>query len=295
MPSPSSRRFLIVINPLASNQASHYLQRLCSALTRKAALYEVWHTTANEQANVRHLQECKTQFSDWVVIGGDGTFNLVVNVLAHSPVRLALIPCGSGNDFARNLFGKNDDPIEVALGEHTQLVDLGLCNDRFFANVLGIGFDGAVVASLYDKQPRRFRRWRYLLIALSQLLGYREQQVQMHGSREKQADCLIAAFANGRYFGGGMQIAPHARIDDGKLDCCWVGKANLLKKLYYLGRIFQGRHLQADVVEYWQDQEFIIPTPDLPIEGDGEFFGVTPAKVQVAVKALNLKVPRHLQ
>lgn len=292
MPSPSSRRFLIVVNPMANDRAQYYLEHLRQGLRERGDELEVWYTTANEQANLRHLNQCKTAFTDWVVIGGDGTFNLVVNVLAHSQVPLALIPCGSGNDFARNLFSSADDPVAIALGELSQRVDLGLCNERYFANVLGVGFDGAVVASMYDKQPRRFRRWRYLLVALQQLFGYREQQVQLQSSLQKNADCFIAAFANGRYFGGGMQIAPRASIDDGMLDCCWVGKAGLAKKLYYLARIFQGRHLQADVVEYWQDRQFSILTPNLPIEGDGEFFGVTPARIQVVPQAIALKLPR---
>ncbi|WP_102798017.1 diacylglycerol/lipid kinase family protein [Bowmanella denitrificans] len=288
---PSLRHFLIILNPLANGNANRYLRTLLSALQQLGDTYDIWQTTANEQANLRHLQQCREQYTDWVVLGGDGTLNLVVNVLAHSDIPLGLIPCGSGNDFARNLYAGQDDPVAVVVGEYCKKVDLGLCNERYFANVLGVGFDGAVVASLYNDQPRRFRRWRYLQAALIKLFTYPEQELHLTSSKIKREPAFIAAFANGRYFGGGMQIAPQAHLDDNMLDCVWVGHTSLPKKLYYLSRIFSGSHIRASAVDYWQDSAFEIHTAGLPIEGDGEFFGVTPAQVCVVPGALCLKVP----
>ncbi|ALS99549.1 diacylglycerol/lipid kinase family protein [Lacimicrobium alkaliphilum] len=290
--TPQSRRFLIIINPLASGLAQIYRQRLTERLQQASEDFDIWYTTDNDQANQRHLQQCTTDYSDWVVIGGDGTLNLAVNALAGTDVIMGLLPCGSGNDFARNLYRKGDDPIEVVLGEHSSRIDLGLCNDRYFVNVLGLGFDGEIVAGMYDHQPRTLRRWRYLLAALVKLLGYQEQKVALTSTeRSKNEPTFLVAFANGRYFGGGMQIAPKAELSDGLLDCCWIGKASLLRKFYYLWRVFSGTHLNAAAVEYWQDNTFNIDTPNLPIEGDGEFFGTSPARICCCVNALRLKVP----
>ncbi|GAB3010962.1 diacylglycerol/lipid kinase family protein [Bowmanella dokdonensis] len=294
MTAAVSRYFLIVVNPLASDKATACLERLTEALSIRNDRFDVWYTSANDQANQRHLAQCRDLYSDWVMIGGDGTLNLLVNALAGSNVPLGLIPCGSGNDFARNLYQKGDDPVEVAFGTHSEAMDLGRCNERYFANVLGVGFDGAVVASLYDQQPRYFRRWRYLLVAAGKIFFYREKHTCLQSSRNKQEAAFIATFANGRYFGGGMQIAPKADIHDGLLDCCWVARTSLWKKLYYLARIFYGTHLKADAVDYWQDKEFYVSTPDLPVEGDGEFFGLTPARIAVAPKAIRIKTPRSI-
>lgn len=285
-------KYLIIVNPLASDKKESYLRRLTEQLQARAIAYEIFETDANEQANQRHLQPCVNGYTDWVVLGGDGSINLVVNMLAGSDVRLGILPCGSGNDFARNLYAKGDDPLAVVLGDKIRRIDLGRCNERYFANVLGIGFDGDIVAQLYDQQPRRFRQMRYLSAALRNLFGYKERQVELKSSGQaRRAEAFMLTFANGRYFGGGMQIAPKADIADGLLDCCWVGKTSLLTKLYYLGKIFKGEHLAAKAVEYWQDSRFEIPTADLPIEADGEFFGTTPALVEIVPKALNLKVP----
>ncbi|GGD49113.1 diacylglycerol/lipid kinase family protein [Lacimicrobium alkaliphilum] len=291
-----SCRFLIIINPLASGSAERYREQLTERLDQAGTAFDIWYTTDNDQANQRHLQQCTTDYSDWVVIGGDGTLNLAVNALAGTDVILGLLPCGSGNDFARNLYRKGDDPIEVVLGEHSRRIDLGLCNDRYFVNVLGLGFDGEIVAGMYDHQPRTLRRWRYLMAAVVKLLHYKEQPIALKSPhRSKKQQTFMVAFANGRYFGGGMKIAPKADLSDGLLDCCWIGKASLFRKFYYLWRVFTGSHLSASAVDYWQDNTFNIDTPDLPIEGDGEFFGTSPASISCCASALALKVPRKRQ
>ncbi|MDF2176858.1 diacylglycerol kinase family lipid kinase [Aliiglaciecola sp. CAU 1673] len=292
MPIAVATKYLIIVNPLASDKKNHYLRRLTEQLQARDIAFDIFETDANELANQRHLQQCVSDYSDWVMLGGDGTINLMVNMLAGSDVRLGILPCGSGNDFARNLYAKGDDPLAVVLGDKVQRIDLGRCNERYFANVLGIGFDGDIVAQLYDQQPRRFRQMRYLLAALRNLFRYQEQMVELQSATQhRRSEAFMLTFANGRYFGGGMQIAPKADIGDGLLDCCWVGKTSLLTKLYYLGKIFKGKHLAAEAVEYWQDSCFDIPTADLPIEADGEFFGTTPALVEIVPQALNLKVP----
>ena len=101
----------------------------------------------------------------------------------------------------------------------------------------------------------------------------------------------MAAFGNGSFFGSGMNITPKADISDGQLDCCWVGKLNLLRKLYCLVNIFSGKHLSAKNIEYVQGKEFHILSTQHPIEADGEFIGYTPATIRVENKALLLKVP----
>ena len=82
-----------------------------------------------------------------------------------------------------------------------------------------------------------------------------------------------------------------ADISDGHLDCCWVGKLNLLGKLYCLVNIFSGKHLSAKNIEYVQGKEFHILSAQHPIEADGEFVGYTPATIRIENKALLLKVP----
>ncbi|WP_088329873.1 diacylglycerol kinase family protein [Lacimicrobium sp. SS2-24] len=288
------RHFLIIVNPLARAAAQSYRQRLTQRLTEAGIAFDIWHTTENYQANLRHLRQCQSHHTDWVVIGGDGTLNLAVNGAANSKVALGLLPCGSGNDFARSIYRKHDDAIEVVLGEHSRWIDLGKCNERFFINVLGLGFDGQLVADMYAHPPTIGRRWRYLAAALGKLLCYREQPLELSSAQRCIGEpAFMVAFANGRYFGGGMQIAPQAQLCDGMLDCCWIGRAPVLKKLYYLMRVFAGAHLHADAVQYWHDAHFEAATSGLPIEGDGEFFGTTPATIRCVKGALRFKLPEQ--
>ena len=160
-----------------------------------------------------------------IVWGGDGTVNEVGGELAGSSTALGLIPAGSGNGLAGGL-GMPRDPHEAlatALGERTLAVDVGMLDDRPFFNIAGIGFD-AHIARLFNQRPRGRRgRLPYVVIGVREGCRYKgkEYSITLDG-RAARARALLIAFANGREYGMGMQIAPGARLDDGLLEACVV-------------------------------------------------------------------------
>jgi len=285
------KKILVVVNPVINKHKQQKLDELLAAIEERHLDYQVFHTLADMEQNQIYFKQHLDQFTDVISLGGDGTLNLVINAIVDFDVSLGIVPCGTGNDFARNVYQKGDNIIETVLGDNSRQVDLGKCNQRFFVNVLGVGYDGAIVEAINRTPANRFRALVYLWNALKQLPGYTEKHTELLSSIDKHQDCFIVAFGNGQYFGNGMHVTPKAKLDDGLLDCCWVGKTNLLTKIYYILQIFKGKHLTAPIVDYWQDKYFNITTQGLPIEGDGEFFGYTPAKVRVVKNALRLKVP----
>ena len=284
--------YLVVINPKSGRKGKVYLEKLLSVLEENATPYFVYTTHFVRSYDEEKLADLIPGFSDVVSVGGDGTLNMLCNVLAGKNIPLGIIPCGTGNDYVKNIYSKKDDVIATVTGTNFIHSDLGKCNERFFINVLGVGYDALVAKASSSRSKVMFRSLFYLWNALKFLPGFKE--VPVHISSEeinKNEAAFMVAFGNGAFFGSGMNITPHADITDGQLDCCWVGKLSMLKKCHCLLKIFSGTHLHEKNIEYTQGKEFHILSADHPIEADGEFIGYSPASIRVAEKALLVKVP----
>jgi YegS/Rv2252/BmrU family lipid kinase len=201
-----------------------------------------------------------------IVWGGDGTVNEVGGELAGTPTALGLIPAGSGNGLAGGL-GIPRDPhaaLATALGQKTLAVDVGMLDDRPFFNIAGIGFD-AHIARLFNQRPRGRRgRLPYIVIGVREGCRYqgKDYAITLDGvSRRTRA--LLIAFANGREYGMGMQIAPGARLDDGLLEACVVEDRPVL------ARFRDARHLALGSV-HRAPRMVMQPIRTAVVEADGE-------------------------
>lgn len=287
-----NKKYLIIYNPQSRNKGLRSLNKLTDRLLAKKLSYDIYQTEADSVKTKKNISEKLSNYSDIVSIGGDGTLNMLSNVLAFQKIPLGIIPCGTGNDFSRHIYNKNDDVFEVVTNNKTIETDLGWCNNRYFINVLGIGYDAMIAEKTKDDNKMFFRSFFYLWNALKYLPFYREKKlnIKSNGFNKNEAT-FMAAFGNGTFFGSGMNITPEADIADGKLDFCWVGKLNFIKKCHCLIKLFSGSHLTENNIEYVQDKQFEILSEGYPIEADGEFIGYTPASIRIEEKALLLKVP----
>jgi diacylglycerol kinase (ATP) len=192
-------------------------------------------------------------------------------------------------------------------------VSLGVSerHGRYFCCVGGVGLD-AEVTRRANQIPRAVRRHGgYLLSLLPALssfqpLAVRVQMSEVQASRVANEDdnsnlaelqhdrpAMLVAFANTPTFGGGMKIAPKARLDDGKLDICVVGSMAKARLLRLLPSVYSGRHLNLPEVKYFQAERLRIET-EKPSEvyADGEFICHTPVEVAVEQAALPVIVLR---
>ena len=158
--------------------------------------------------------------------GGDGTINEIASAVIGTRAALAVIPAGSGNGFARELAipWKPDEAFRVAIHGRDRAIDAGEIDGRLFFNIAGIGVD-AVVAEQFNAQGRQGRRGLgpYVRIGLRECFKYegRHYTVTLDGE-QIAARALLIAFANGREYGNRIRLAPHARMDDGKLEALVV-------------------------------------------------------------------------
>jgi diacylglycerol kinase (ATP) len=201
-----------------------------------------------------------------LVAGGDGTLHVALGALAGSDCALGVVPTGTGNDLARSL-GLLEAP-ERALGRaltaRPRRIDLGRVDDRPYAGVAGLGLDGEVNRYLARRFPGRRRPWMYAWATLRTLASFRPPGVRARFDGEDTArPTLLAALANSGCFGGGMRIAPGARLDDGLLDLVWIAPVSFPRLLLLFPRVYRGAHIGHPAVLHRP-----VASARLSVEGD---------------------------
>ncbi|MDW8338683.1 MAG: diacylglycerol kinase family lipid kinase [Thermoleophilia bacterium] len=241
-----------------------------------------------------------------VVVGGDGSVHEVVNGIADADaVELALIPRGTGWDFART-FGipRNlDRAIAVAREGEVRRVDLGLARFRAwagveesarFANVASAGISGAIAKRANESSKVLGGRVSYYWATLAVFFGWRIGEMQVTVDGETRSGRMIDVMVcNGRYLGGGMMMCPEAEPDDGRFDVLTIGDVTRRDLAFVLPKVYRGRHLPHPRLELLRGATVEVEAEEpLPLELDGEQPGTTPARFEVLPRALALRAPR---
>ena len=259
-----------------------------------------------------------------LVFGGDGTVHRHLSGLVKLALPVLVVAAGSGNDFARALgLGQIRDSIlawkEVRRsGNNMKQIDLGIISPiagdgqkspevaaapHYFCCVAGVGLDSEV-ARRANALPRWLRaHGGYVMSLLPAVLRFAPAQMTVSsgmvpgdpaGSRQIQNEkpTTLAAFANTPTYGGGMRIAPNAKLDDGLLDICIVEGMNPFKLFCMFPTVYSGRHLKVHGVNYLQAERIRIESKyPQDVYADGEYVCRTPVEVSVAKAALQVVVP----
>jgi len=251
-----------------------------------------------------------------VIFGGDGTIHRHLLTLVELGVPLMVVPCGSGNDFARAL-GLQSPRDSLAAwqkfasgGGNVRTIDLGVIQSvvgdgankdesaaaaqRYFCCAAGVGLD-AEITRRANALPRWIRgHGGYGLSAPHEILRFQPFPMKIcsnGGTPGQFRPTLLAAVANTSTYGGGMKIAPRARLDDGKLDLCIVREMNIFNRFCLFPTVYFGRHLMSQRVEYEQSDRVSIETESpFDVYADGEYVCRTPVKFRVARGALQVVV-----
>lgn len=249
-----------------------------------------------------------------VAIGGDGTINEVVNGffddegIAIAPEAVfGVIPFGTGGDFRKTFDLPTDTAAAAAViaadvrrridvGRLTFVATGGGSASRMFANIASFGASG-VVDRLVNASSKKLGRASFLWATARATMQYRNQRVQLTFDGADRVDLTIntVAIANGRYFGGGMKVAPDAEIDDGAFDVVAIGDLSKLEVIGSARRIFAGSHLALDKVSVRRarvvEAEPIDPAAIVELDIDGESPGRLPARFEIVPAGLWMAVP----
>ncbi len=252
-----------------------------------------------------------------IACGGDGTINEVANgiLLSGMDAELGVLPSGTGGDFRRTLgLPLTNREAAVALRDgKTQRMDVGKVtfhdhNDkivtRHFLNVSSFGLAASIIkrvksAKIFDWLPINGVRGRanFAVSTLQEVINLDPVQIRarMDDADEKTLQTINFCIANARYFGGGMMIAPKAKINDGLFDIVNIGDLSTAKILLNAHTLYRGTHTDLKEVKNTLAKKIEVsaydPSVEILLETDGELPGKLPATYEMVPNALRVRIP----
>ncbi len=296
MPMNARKHFLIVNLIAGGGRCKRVFPRVKAELDHRGLDYDLHFTNEPLEAVDVAQMVAEAGFTHVVAMGGDGTVNEVANGLVKvgSPLPLAVIPAGSGNDFVR-MMGIPADPIraiDLLESGEPRAVDLGhVVGDRYFVNGLGIGIDAQVARDVLKME--RFRgATAYLYGAVKEVLHFKAFPVTLSGGDWEETRPLISlAIANGKFAGGGFKLAPRASVDDGLIDIAAIGDFPVPERLIRLLQARKGTHLKLSKVHYRQERWLSVASQaKLIAHIDGEIYQLPDERFRVEAAAQALRV-----
>jgi YegS/Rv2252/BmrU family lipid kinase len=284
----------LLANPSAADGRSlKCLDVVRATLEERGTEYQM-ATPAGRDAARQVAREAAQRGQTVAAVGGDGTIGLIAGALRDTPGRLAVIPAGRGNDFAR-VMKIPEDPREaalVALDGNEKVVDVGDVDGETFVCIASLGFDSD--ANRIANEAKLVKgNLVYLYAALRALAGWKH--ANFHVVIDGQAHDLrgwSVAVANSQAYGGGMYIAPDAKLDDGEFDVVMGSESSKLTFLKDIGKVFNGTHSKLEYVHTYRGTKVEISS-DRPFDiyADGDPIGSTPATVSISPRSLKVLVP----
>ncbi len=284
-------------------------------------------------ATVLTREALKAGWEMVVCVGGDGTLNEVVNGFFEKPdaeetfrrdggwIRreretelepideeavLGVVPIGTGGDFRRTvgLMGGIRETIEHLSGRTTRAIDVGELAyttfdegiaSRLFVNIASAGFSGSVDQIANNTWKGFGGKGSFILASIRAFMKWRnvEMDVVLGDTIERSGRVFNFVVANGEYFGGGMWVAPGAKLDDGQFQVVEMGDLSKVEMAWLLQTIYRGRHLEYGEVRRHAATHVAArpsdPETEIRIDLDGETPGKLPAFWENHQRALRLK------
>ncbi len=290
------KKVLLIVNPAAGRgRTIKALPGVEKALRDLEVPFEVVSTKAPDDATRIARKAAENGFETVACLGGDGTVSETGKGLVGTNTTLALLPCGTGNDFARALgFHRNLKLALRSLREGSvRVIDVGRIGPHFFLNTVGIGFDG-VVAHGNQKIKKLTGMLSYLVVVIKHLPTYRNPSFSLKARDwEFSGKGVLVEVGNGITCGGGFYLTPEADLSDGLLNVTLVGDYGPMRRFYALPMLFLRRvRAMRDCHFFRTDLMKIAVDRPTFIHVDGNIQRLTePTTVEILPAALKVLFP----
>ncbi len=221
------------------------------------------------------------EVSGVIALGGDGFIHEIIQHLVSRDIPLGVIPCGTGNDFARSI-GVFDLPftrqLELIEKHDATHIDLGRVQDQWFAAILSSGFD-ALVNDRANSMRWPRGRMRYNIAMIEKLIALRPHSYRIRvDERYLEVQATLVTVANGSSYGGGMKVCPDASINDGLFDVMVLGRVSRIELLKVFPKVYRGGHVGHPAVTFYRCNE-------IDIDGSGSSFADGEPIAQLPLRA----------
>jgi YegS/Rv2252/BmrU family lipid kinase len=233
-------------------------------------------------------------------VGGDGTINEVISGMMKCGARakIGIVPSGSGNDLIKPLLisPELEKSVSTIIKGTTKKIDVGRCNERYFMNIMGVGFDAAVGARMHQlrcKAKTKKGKSFYSKALFHTIMHYKSipLKVEIDGKKYHKKFFLVS-IANGTTFGGDFVIAPMADICDGSLCLVSIESISKIRFFMHLNKVKKGRILKLPEVDYEKCKKLTIrSTVEIVAQLDGEYYCAKKFDISVIPAGLEVFVP----
>jgi diacylglycerol kinase (ATP) len=295
---------VIFVNPRSGGGLLHSrLRKVKALLSARSFPAEFVLTESREEMELHVHKAISTGSRVLLAMGGDGTLHALANATYGREIVLGVLPAGGGNDFAAQL-GLPKDLIaaaEAIVSAKPRCVDVLHARtadgrEQLYLGGGGLGLDADAAryaGGVYARLPGRLR---YIAAALRALREFKPLRVRAEfpgsnlPSRDEQV--LVAAVLNTSNYGGGLRLAPDARIDDGLLAAVFVKNLSAPEVLAALPRLLARGDLPASYADRVSASRVRLTADrECHFHGDGEILGPAPVEVEVLPKALRVLAP----
>ena len=225
-----------------------------------------------------------------VAFGGDGFINEIIQHIVPREISLGVIPCGTGNDFARSIGIYRlslPEQLDLIAQSHSRSIDLGRVGSTWFAAILSTGFDALV------NERANIMRWpkgrmRYNIAMIEKIIALRAHNYRIHLDGDfVDVEATLVTVANGPSYGGGMKVCPDAKLNDGLFDVMVLAKVSRTELLKVFPKVYSGRHVGHPAVTFYRCQEIEIIGSGSSF-ADGEPISALPVSAQCISNALKV-------
>jgi len=281
--------WLVAINPSSGHgKGAAFGERVTDYLSAKKAPYRVFSAqSASQLRNEIEIALDAGKYQGVISVGGDGLAHLLLQLAIPRSIPFAIIPAGTGNDIVRTLGWSLTDIngyLDQVISTDPQSIDLGNVDSEWFAAILSTGFDSVVnerANSLkWPKGPQRYNAAIALELPKFQPIEY---EITMD-SVKMTTKAMLIAVGNGRSYGGGMLVCPHAQINDGLFDVMILEPVTKVEFLKVFPKVFSGSHISHPAVKTFRTQKISI-VADAVAYADGERIGLAPVSAECIASA----------
>jgi diacylglycerol kinase (ATP) len=294
----------VFVNPAAGRGgAGCKVAEMASAFARLTYAAKIVETDSADDFRNQVRRALREGCATLIAMGGDGTLQLLANEVLGQDVQVGVIPAGCGNDFAAALgITKNvKKAVEIIVGGKTRMVDLVRVRNSSGLHVVCLGGGGmGIDAEALRYANGRFAKWpgrlRYLASAVAALRGFRGVQVEAAFPESDLPHVaklvLLAAVLNAPTLGGGLRLAPDARLDDGMLEVVMIEMLRKREALALIPRLLITGELRSKRTVRMRSAKIkLTAEKEASFQGDGELLGKTPVEIEVVHKALRVLAP----
>jgi YegS/Rv2252/BmrU family lipid kinase len=307
-----SMRVHVIINPVSSGGKTGARQwKILSALERKlGSAYSLCVTGEPLEACFSARQAILDGSKLIVSIGGDGTIQEIINGffsngnLVNPSCQLGIIDSGTGHGFSQSLGLPTgfEEQLEVIQRGKTRPIDLGKIvfsdesgrtREHYFMNECQAGIGGEVVRRVQSKHKRLGGFIAFGAVTLLTALRYPNQSmtVEIDGMAGITERFIGVVIGNGNYMAGGMNLIPHAQVDDGLFDILLMHEQSIPQRLWNFPKIYSGRHLASPRFTLHRGKKVTLSSSEkVTFEADGEFLGSLPCSIEILPSALQVRL-----